>query len=390
VLARDHDLRVIAPIAWTDALAFRRQGRPPLPRQATWDGIPVEYPLYLFPPRVLRGWYGHCFRASVRSAFRRAVEEFRPDLVFAPWAFPDGWAAVQLARRAGLPVVVSALGSDVLMVRPHSLRHRRTIAGLGQADAVITVSQDLADHVTPYGVDPGRIHVICTGVDPTWFHWGPQDEARKRLGLGTEPLILAVGNLVPVKGMDVLVEACDRLAKSGVDFRCVIIGDGPMRPQLERQIAAAGLGDRLRLLGSRPHETLPDWFRAATVVTLPSRSEGVPNVQLEAAACGTPFVATRVGGIPEFAHLGRTTLVPPDDDAKLAGTLAAVLRDPLPRTPPAPESTRSINDVVDDMARLFAQVLAARAAADLAPQSWSRRAAGPVGRPAPAAEELVK
>src|SRR5205814_5613631 len=130
LLARDHDLRVIAPIAWTDALSFRRQGRPPLRRQATWDGIPVEYPLYLFPPRVLRGWYGHCFRASVRSAFRRAVEEFRPDLVFAPWAFPDGWAAVQLARRAGLPVVVSALGSDVLMVRPHSLRHRRTIAGL--------------------------------------------------------------------------------------------------------------------------------------------------------------------------------------------------------------------------------------------------------------------
>jgi glycosyltransferase involved in cell wall biosynthesis len=92
------------------------------------------------------------------------------------------------------------------------------------------------------------------------------------------------------------------------------------------------------------------------VVALPSRSEGVPNVLLEAAACGTPLVATRVGGVPEFAHLGRCTLVPPDNPDKLARALGAALADPGPRTPPAPESCRNIAAVVAEMLHLFEQV----------------------------------
>lgn len=358
VLAERHELRVIAPIAWTEYRSHGRSERASLEHQTTWDGIPVEYPEFVYPPKILRGWHGQCLRESIRPAFARAVAELAPDLVYASWAYPDGWAAVQLARAAGLPVVVSVLGSDVLLVRPNTLRHRRTIAGLRQADAVITVSRDLADKITPFGVDRAKVHAICTGIDPQLFHYGPPVEARERLVLGAGPIIIAVGNLVPVKGMDVLVGACTRLAAAGVAFRCFVIGQGPMRARLRQQIAAAGLERCVRLVGSLPQDVLPYWYRAATVVALPSRSEGVPNVLLEAAACGTSIVATNVGGVPEFAYLGKTTLVPPEDPQALAEALWPALEDPTPRNAPDVGASRNIDDVVAEMAALFEDVVA--------------------------------
>src|SRR4051812_6430434 len=114
-LARSHEMAVIAPIAWTDEWRMRRTGRAQLPdsRRLRRDDIEIEHPRYLFPPKVARGWYGHCFRRSVRPAFRRAVAELKPDVVLASWAYPDGWAAVRLAREAGLPVAIKVHGSDV-------------------------------------------------------------------------------------------------------------------------------------------------------------------------------------------------------------------------------------------------------------------------------------
>src|SRR6185503_13461620 len=102
-------------------------------------------------------------------------------------------------------------------------------------------------------------------------------------------------------------------------------GEGPLRSTQERQIWALGLADRVSLMGSRPHAELPTWFRVASVLALPSHSEGVPNVLLEASACGTPFVASHVGGIPEVAHLGDGRTVPPGDAMALAAAIEASL-----------------------------------------------------------------
>src|SRR5439155_11480214 len=123
--AAGHEVRVIAPVPGTDELAAWRHGKQPLPRdrRVTLDGIPVEHPGYLFTPKVLRGWYGGFFRRSARRSFERAVVEFRPDVVFASWAYPDGWAAIELGHAAGIPVVINAVGSDVLLCR--GVRRRR-------------------------------------------------------------------------------------------------------------------------------------------------------------------------------------------------------------------------------------------------------------------------
>src|SRR4051794_8091338 len=138
ILGQRHPVRVIAPIAWTDELSARRGGAPALPdgRRVTFDELPVEHPRYIFPPKIARGWYGHFYLASVKGAFRRAVREFGPELVFAPWAYPDGWAAVRLGHAAGLPVVLQVHGSDVLLLDRQAARKKRTAEAVRAADGI--------------------------------------------------------------------------------------------------------------------------------------------------------------------------------------------------------------------------------------------------------------
>lgn len=357
-LAREHPVTVISPIAWTEELAARRAGNPPLPRdrRMEWDGVPVAYPRSWFIPRILRGSYGRFFRWSLAKTFRRTVSEFRPDVVFATWAYPDGWAAVQLGRKAGLPVVLKVHGSDVLELDKHPSRRRGTVEALCRADRVVAVSRDLARKVIELGAPPERIHLIYNGVDNQVFHPSDRTQARHRLGLDPDrPALLYVGNLVPVKGPDILLDACGLLAKLGVRFDLHVIGKGPLRPTLERQAVDHGIADRTRFHGTIAHDQLPDWFRAATMLVLPSRSEGVPNVLLEASACGTPFVASRVGGIPEVAHLGASRLVPVGEPPQLADAIAEILSHPP--TPPAGQVGRTHAKAAQELVAVFESAL---------------------------------
>ena len=308
------------------------------------DDISVSHPRYLYPPKLLRNWYGHFFRRSVRAAFDRACDEFCPDIVLGCWAYPDGWAAVDLAKRRGLPVVIKVHGCDILCggagLEHNPERHQRTTEALLRADGVIAVSRHLAEKVLDLGIPHERVHVVYDGIDSTLFHPGSTTLARSRLGLPVNvPMVLFVGNLVHVKGIEILLSACAEIGKRNVDFSVCIIGKGPLKLQLTQQIRDLGLDGRVRLLGSLPHSQLGDWYRAANVFALPSFSEGVPNVLLEAAACGTPFVASQVGGIPEIAHLGSSRLVPPGNSGALADALAEFLSINTPAAAPAPSAS---------------------------------------------------
>lgn len=361
-LARRHEVVVIAPILWGEERAARLAAGRLLPedRRVERDGLVVDHPRYLYTPKVLRGWYGRFFRWSIRPAFERALAECRPDLIFAPWAYPDGWAAVELGREAGLPVVVKVHGSDVLGLPGYPRRRGPTLHALRAADRVVAVSRDLAGRVAAMGVDPGKVCVIYDGVDPQVFRPGPAEEARARLGLPRgRRLVLFVGNLVPVKGLDILLSACEALASEGFDFDCRLIGDGPLRPALASRIDSGGMAGRVVLHGPVPHEGLGDWYRAADLLALSSRSEGVPVVLLEASACGLPFVATDVGGIPEVAHLGAVRLVPPGDPVALAEAIREGLARPRTGTEEAPRP-RSHEDAAEELAELFENLLSRR------------------------------
>src|SRR5438874_3677610 len=235
-LARQHDVRIVAPVAWTDQWHSREIGRHE--RTALRDGILIEHPPYFFPPRVLRSWHGHFYQRCVRPTFVRAVEQFQPEVLLASWAYPDAWAAVELARETNLPVIAKVHGSDVLMLNQYPARQQRTTEALRSADAVIAVSRQLAMSVEQVGVDRARIHVVYNGIDTSLFCPAEQRET------GAPPMVLFIGNLVPVKGLETLIDACADLRDRGVACQCCLIGQGPLEQSLSRQITEKRLSQR--------------------------------------------------------------------------------------------------------------------------------------------------
>jgi len=132
-LAAEHEVRVIAPIAWTgEWSARRRHGMPRLAddRKRLSDGMVIHHPRYAFTPKAFRGWYGRFLVQSIRGCFCENGREVQPDIVLGCWAYPDGWAAVQLAREVNLPVVIKVHGSDLLTLDNHPARKKRTMEAL--------------------------------------------------------------------------------------------------------------------------------------------------------------------------------------------------------------------------------------------------------------------
>jgi glycosyltransferase involved in cell wall biosynthesis len=354
-LHKRHPVRVIAPIAWTDELHGRRFGRTPLPpqRQRVADGMTIDHPRIYYVPGMLRNMYGRCFYWSIRKAFRRACREFRPTIVYAPWIYPDGWAAVKLAQEVGLPVVLKAHGSDVLSLHKQEGRRAGTLEALRLAQGIVAVSKDLAARIIELGANRQSTRVIYDGIEPLLFCPGSKPEARRKLQiLDQHAMLLFIGNLVPVKGLDTLLDAAALLDRGGNHFQLHVIGEGPLRGKLLETTKHYGLLEKVHWHGSLPYAHLPDWYRAADVFVLPSRSEGVPNVLLEAAACQSPWVATRVGGIPEIAHLGASRLVEPDQPEALADAIAAMITSP----PSMGDRPRCPEEMIDELSEFLLQI----------------------------------
>ena len=232
------------------------------------------------------------------------------------------YLATRLWRR---PLVLSVRGSDIHLVDKGllALLHRRIY---GWMDIVVAVSEDIAEKLAQSGVPRKKIRVVANGVDRR-FQPGDRAEARRRFELpATECIALFVGLLVPVKGLEVLLEAVAGL--DGEKPLCLLVGEGPLQPELERVANARGIADRLRFVGRRPSDEIPAWMAAADMLVLPSYSEGRPNVVLEAQACGLPVVATRVGGTPELVRDGATGLLVASGDAQgLAAAVGRLQRD---------------------------------------------------------------
>ena len=232
-LAALHEVRVIAPIAWTGEWMAGAGRAMPSDRRVVRDGMVVEHPRYLFTPRVLRGMYGRFFMHSIAATFSAAIAELRPDVVLGCWAYPDGWAAVRLARGAGIPVAVKVHGSDLLTVQRGSVRERRAAEALVDADGVIAVSDDLRSRAVALGARNERVHLVRNGVDTALFAPGDGAAARESLGIERDAeLVLFVGNLVAVKGPDILMRAFARLAHQRPRLRCAFVGAGPLEGRL--------------------------------------------------------------------------------------------------------------------------------------------------------------
>ena len=357
-LGRICEVDVRAVIPWFPGARWFKDTSPAgrfadVPAEEQIDGLRVRHPRFFFIPKIGRPLSPALYAASLWPQVRELRGQI--DVILGCWAFPDGVAAIILAKLLGVAVAVKVHGSDLNVV-PKDRSLRRVLSwGLPHANRLIAVSRPLGERAIELGVARDRVEVVSNGIDREIFK--PQDRAQARRDLQLDAdkrWILYVGRLDPAKGVLDLLEAFARLAPAHPDLRLALVGDGPAMEACRQ--AASTLEGRITLPGSLDMPTVARWIAACDVLTLPSWNEGTPNVLLEAFACGRRVVSTRVGGIPDVVSSPRLgELVEARDVPALAEALARVAHQPyapeelIAAAPYSwPDSAARLRDVLRD------------------------------------------
>ncbi len=251
----------------------------------------------------------------------------------------SGWAGMELSRKWGVPHVVTfhTLAKIKMRARPGEKETQLRIGTEGEvirsADAIVVSTQQERDEIAElYEASASDTWVIPAGVDPDLFRPGDKAEAQRRLGLPDGKIILSVGRTEPLKGFDILINAL-ALLDGHDDANLVIVGGNRGRDRelsrLRSLAASLGLRDRVTFTGAVDQSALPAFYNAADVFVLPSYYESFGLVALEAMACGTPVIASRVGGLKTFIESGKTGyLIPWQSAEPFARSLEVVLSSP--------------------------------------------------------------
>ncbi|MET0330173.1 MAG: glycosyltransferase family 4 protein [Dyella sp.] len=313
-LGQRHHVEVITAVDFRERMAG-------IKGDVTLPSLRTDYFTFIYPPVIGRALHALCWLACLYWQHGRRLRGGHYDCLLVSWAYPDGVAAGWLARRLGIPYILKVHGSDLNVQAEYALRRVQIRSALRGAGAVVAVSRALAVKAIALGAEAERVQVIYNGVDGSLFSPGSRREARTALNVTAAPLLLYVGNLKATKGCLDLLDAFPALLAQHPQARLVYVGSGPCKAELLERAITLGCAAHIELVGSVPHAQLGPWFRAADVLCLPSHNEGVPNVVLEAMACGTPVVATTVGGIPEVVPEYAGILVPPHQRERLSAAL---------------------------------------------------------------------
>ncbi len=330
--ARGHLVRVVVPLPRSPLGPLLGRLGPRhwaelalMPEREERGGLALHRPRYLHLPSRARG----NARRFARAALSSVLASGRPEVVFCDYAWPAAAVAPAL-RLAGIPCVIHGRGSDVLEVAGEAGLADVLALHLRAAGRWCAVSTHLVETLDRLGQDPGRGVLVPNGVDSLLFH--PRDRAQCRRALGLDPpaaLVLVVGHLISRKDPLLALEVFRRGAPK--DARLAFVGRGPLEADLRRAIRAAGLGQRVELMGERAPESLAQLYGAADLVLLTSRREGRPNVVLEALASGRPVLAIAAGGTAELLAGERDRmLLEGRDPARLGAALSRLLSDAPP------------------------------------------------------------
>jgi glycosyltransferase involved in cell wall biosynthesis len=258
------------------------------------------------------------------------------DVVYSPFAWPDGTAGLPAATAAHIPIVVSLRGVDALVVP--SINYGSTLAKwylhnlritLSTADHVIGVSKCLAERGVELGARPSQTSILLKGVHADVFKPADKSYARRQLGLVDAPTILFAGNLIPVKDPMTLLQAFKHVCDQIPQARLILCGTGSLEGEMRTFVSTQTLEDRVRFAGHVSRDQMPLYFQACDVFVLPSLSEGSGNVLVEAAACARPSVGSNSSGIPDYIDEGITGLLfEPQNALDLANKLSSLLNSP--------------------------------------------------------------
>ena len=331
------DLTVVAPFGMPPlplSLHPNYRARRGLPLVEAWHGLSVHRPRFPLVPRLGTARNPAAIARAVLPLAQRLHSDNPFDVIDAQFFYPDGPGAMRVAEALALPFSVKARGSDIShfghdpATAPQLLDAARSAAGL------LAVSEAMRRDMAAIGIDPAKVQVHYTGIDAARFCPGDRAAARAALGLVDGPLIVSVGALIPRKGQALVIDALPALP--GVAY--ALAGAGDSERDYRAQAERLGVTDRVHFLGPVANADLPQLYRAADVVVMPSASEGLANAWVEALACGTPIVISDAGGAAELvtsrvaghivertpaaiADAVRDVLANPREPAEVAATL---------------------------------------------------------------------
>jgi glycosyltransferase involved in cell wall biosynthesis len=321
---------VVAPVGlppWPLSLHPHYRRRTTLPEQEVFEGLEVHRPRFRVLPRIGEAGAGKAVARAVLPLARR----LRPDVVDAEFFWPDGVAAMHVARALGIPFSVKARGSDIAYWAERPKVRAQLVEAAAAAGGLLAVSGALKEEMAALGMARDGIAVHHTGIDLDRFRPGDKAAAKARLGL-SGPVLVSLGALVPVKGQALAIAALAELAGATL----ILAGDGPSHGGLEAGARRLGVAERVRFVGAVPHGELPALLQAADVMVLPSEREGLANAWIEALACGVPLVIPDVGGAREVLDRPEAGRIAPRDPQAIAAAVRGLLA-----APPVAEAVRA-------------------------------------------------
>ena len=326
--------KVIAPVQYFPMLCllpgnrFHRYNQ--IPKEETIDDATVYHPRYFTIP----GTDIVDAATAMASAANKILPKIYPskiypskiysgketcDLIDGHYLYPDGVAAYQIAQKYNKPLILTARGSDVNFWMEQPAQKEKIMPALNYASHVICVSNALKNSLIKHGVANNKITVIMNGVDKSLFNAGQLPSAGEYL--------LTVGNLVPLKGHEYILNSLSKLPEE----KLIIIGSGALEKRLKKLASQLNITRRVTFLPNISHNELPAFYAKAKCTILMSSMEGMPNVVLESLACGTPVIATNVGGIAEVVTKNNGILITERSAEALVDALKIALQHPWNR-----------------------------------------------------------
>jgi teichuronic acid biosynthesis glycosyltransferase TuaC len=318
-------------------------------------GVKTTYLEYPGLPFITRASNGMVCEHYIREHVKRA----QPDVLQSYWLYPDGYATVQVGRKLGVPVVLVAIGSDLNRI-PDPVTKYFTRKALSQADHVMTMSRYLLEKAVALGANPAKVSSHINGCDTNVFHRRDRALCRAQLHIDAESrLIVYVGRLDMTKGLGELLHAAAAMIPKHPRLQVALVGDGPASSTLQTLTKQLDMTQRVTFAGACNSEMVAQWLGACDLFSLPSYSEGSPNVVIEALNCGRPVVATTVGGIPELVDSAAAILVPPQNTEVLAQAFDTALRTSWDEEDIARRFRRSWRDLASEMRSVFDSIVKA-------------------------------
>jgi glycosyltransferase involved in cell wall biosynthesis len=334
----------LSPFIWEYCLGLKKQGwdvtalvphHKGLKREETWEGIRIIRFKYLperyedlaytggiMPGLKSRPWTFFKLPLFIRSMYAEALRVTKDgsfDLVNFQWLFPASFWLTGFARKRNLPMVMTAHGTDVRLAlqKPFNRFARKAL----RRSAALTLNSEYMKSILSRLFLPDNTEIIPMGVDTERFSPGRLPPSRSKK-------LIFVGRLIPLKGLDLLIDSFARVVEKIPGARLEIIGHGPETEKLVAKIQRLGLGDSAILTGPVDHADLPEKYKSARALALPSvKDEGLGMTAVEAGACGVPTITFGLGGTSEFVTNEETGLIVDKDENALAAGIERILTD---------------------------------------------------------------